>query len=312
VGSIAVSPDNTRVVSGSADGRIRLWNVGEGNVIGDPWDGHNAIVRCLDWSPNGLEILSGSEDDTLRRWNPDTGKQIISTTETGHGWVFAVKYSPQGDKYASCGMDGIIRVWSNDGEPLNEIKGHGDTVKTFCWAMDGAHIFSAGGSALSDCIIRQWQPIDGKERIVLRGHANTITSLCLSPDARYLVGALIDRSIRIWDLRTNRSVGSPLLHDNDLCDLAISPDGKYIVAAGVDAKIYVWNLDVALGSDRVGVRMCIASVNDFSEWVLGLIQNMHGRNVEPEAILKASLTLHSHLTALILYQRRPAPSTDVR
>ncbi|KAJ8582803.1 hypothetical protein M405DRAFT_867543 [Rhizopogon salebrosus TDB-379] len=98
----------------------------------------------------------------------------------------------------------------------------------------------------------------------------------LSPDARYLVGALRDRSICIWNLRTNKPVGNSLLHDDDLCDLAISPDGKYIVTAGVDTKIYVWNLDVALGGDRVGVRV------------------VHGRNVEPEAILKG----------------RPAPPTD--
>jgi WD40 repeat protein len=161
------------------DARIRLWNVGEGNVIGDHWDGHNAVVRCLDWSPSGLEILNGSEDGTLRRWNPDTGKQVTSITETGHGWVFAVKYSPQGDKFASCGVDGINLVWSNDGEPLNEIKGHSDTVKSFCWATDGAYIFSTGGSALSDCTIRQWRLIDGKERIVLRGHTNVITSLSI-------------------------------------------------------------------------------------------------------------------------------------
>ncbi|KAJ8582802.1 WD40 repeat-like protein [Rhizopogon salebrosus TDB-379] len=96
-GSIAVSPDNTRVASGSADGRIRLWNVGEGNVIGDPWDGYNAAMTCLDWSPSGLEISNGSEDGTLGRWNPDTGKRVTSITETGHGWVFTVKYSPQGD-----------------------------------------------------------------------------------------------------------------------------------------------------------------------------------------------------------------------
>ncbi|KIK36647.1 hypothetical protein CY34DRAFT_34620, partial [Suillus luteus UH-Slu-Lm8-n1] len=76
VQSIAVHLDDTTVVSGSVDGRLRLWNIKEGSMIGDPWEGHDAAVRCLDWSPNALEIASGSQDGTIRRWNPDTGRQI--------------------------------------------------------------------------------------------------------------------------------------------------------------------------------------------------------------------------------------------
>jgi WD40 repeat protein len=76
VGSMAVSLDQTMVVSGRADGTLRLWNVKEGGAVGDPWEGHSASVRCLDWSPNAREIASGSEDGTIRRWNPNTGRQI--------------------------------------------------------------------------------------------------------------------------------------------------------------------------------------------------------------------------------------------
>jgi WD40 repeat protein len=69
------------------DGRIRLWNIKEGKMIGEPWDGHGAPVRCLDWFPNSREIANGSQDGTIRRWNLDTGHQIGPTLETGHGWV---------------------------------------------------------------------------------------------------------------------------------------------------------------------------------------------------------------------------------
>jgi WD40 repeat protein len=49
---IAVHLDDTPVVSGSVDGRLRLWNIKEGNIIGDPWEGHDAAVRCLDCTTN--------------------------------------------------------------------------------------------------------------------------------------------------------------------------------------------------------------------------------------------------------------------
>ncbi|KAJ8597847.1 WD40 repeat-like protein, partial [Rhizopogon salebrosus TDB-379] len=151
--SMAVCPDETMVVIGSADRRLQLWNVKQGSVVGDPWEGHSAPARCLDWSPNTREIASGSHDGTIRRWNSNTGRQIASPIETGHGVVYAVKYSPRGDKFASCGYDGVIRVWSKDGNLLIEIKGHDDSVRSLCWSKDGAYIFS--GSAR--CSSRSYQ-----------------------------------------------------------------------------------------------------------------------------------------------------------
>jgi WD40 repeat protein len=264
VGSMTVCPDKTMVVSGSADGRLRLWNVEDGNVVGDPWKGHSAPVRCLDWSPNTKEIASGSQDGTIRRWNPNTGRQIAPPIETGHGRVHAVKYSPRGDKFASCGYDGVIRVWSKDGKLLIKIKGHGGSVRSLCWSKDGAYIFSGSG----DMTIRKWQSIDGKELVVLRGHTNSIRSICLSPDERHLVSASSDYSVRIWDLRTNQQVSDALLHDDELLALAISSDGRYIASAGSDKKIYVWSFEAALkqSGNQVRVRAYIAVVSINSNW----------------------------------------------
>ncbi|KIK40687.1 hypothetical protein CY34DRAFT_255660 [Suillus luteus UH-Slu-Lm8-n1] len=242
VQSIAVYLDDTAVVSGSVDGRLRLWNIKEGNMIGEPWEGHNAAVRCLDWSPNALEIASGSEDGTIRRWNPDTGRPIAPPIKTSHGWVYAVKYSPQGNKFVSSGNIGAICVWSRDGKLLIEIKGHDNGVSSLCWSKDGAHIFSGS----YDNTIRKWRAIDGKELVVLRGHTNVVTSFCLTPNERYIVSASHDYSIRIWDLKTNQAVGDPLLHDDELLTVVMSPDGKYIASAGLDKKIYIWSLEAAL------------------------------------------------------------------
>jgi len=80
---MAVSPDDTMVVSGGIDGRVWLWNRKNGKIVGDPWKGHNAPVKCLDWSPNARQVASASGDCTIRRWNPDTGQQIAPPIQTG-------------------------------------------------------------------------------------------------------------------------------------------------------------------------------------------------------------------------------------
>ncbi|KAJ8593362.1 WD40 repeat-like protein [Rhizopogon salebrosus TDB-379] len=252
IAAMAVSPDETTVVSGSKDRRIQLWNRNDGRMVGNPWEGHDAPVRCLDWSPNARQVASGSQDGTIRRWNPDTGQQIAPPIQTGQ-WVFIVKYSPQSDKFASGGEDDMIRMWSKDGELLVEIRGHDDWVSSLCWSKHGQRIFS--GSA--DATIRKWRSIDGGELAVLRGHTSSVTSLCLTPDERHLVSASVDCSVRIWDLKTDQQVGDPLWHDDEVRALVIFPDGNCFASAGLDYKIYIRSLEAALkhGVDQSDAKL---------------------------------------------------------
>jgi WD40 repeat protein len=255
IAAMAVSPDETMVVSGRRDGRVRLWNRNDGKIVGDPWEGHNAAVRCLDWSSNTRQVASGSQDGTIRRWNPDTGQQIAPPIRTGQR-VLVVKYSPQCDTFASGGEDNMIRMWSKDGELLVEIRGHDNRVSSLCWSKDGQRIFS--GSA--DRTIRKWRSIDGGKLAVLRGHTHTVLSVCLTPDERHLVSASGDCSVRIWNLKTDLQVGDPLWHDDELNALVIFPDGNCFASAGLDHKIYVWSLEAALQRDRDKVCVYIAVV----------------------------------------------------
>jgi WD40 repeat protein len=305
VGSIAVSPDETMAVSGSIDGRLRLWNIKEDRVVGDPLEGHKDVVRCLDWSPNGLEIASGSEDGAVRRWIPDTGRQIGPTIETSHEWVNAIKYSPQSDKIATGGHDNMIRVWSKDGELLIQMKGHDNRVNSLCWSKDGAYIFSGS----SDRTIRKWQLIDGKEAFVLQGHTQPVTSICVSPDESHLVSASYDYSVRIWDLKTNQQVGDPLLHDDQLLTVVLSSDGRYIASAGLDKKIYIWSLEAALkqAGDQVRAHIAISLARSLISNRL-CVMAMHSPTRSSRQVILACLSP----CISILHQGRATSPRDVR
>ena len=73
---MAFSPDGHRIVSGSDDHTVRLWNADTGQPIGAPLTGHTGAVNSVAFSPDGQRIVSGSADNTLRLWNADTGQPV--------------------------------------------------------------------------------------------------------------------------------------------------------------------------------------------------------------------------------------------
>jgi WD40 repeat protein len=67
VHAVAFSPDGQRIVSGSADGSLRLWNL-RGDPVSEPIEGHQGSVWAVTMHPDGQTCYSGGEDGTVRVW----------------------------------------------------------------------------------------------------------------------------------------------------------------------------------------------------------------------------------------------------
>jgi WD40 repeat protein len=65
VRSVAFSQDSSRVVSGSFDKTVRIWNATTGKVEAE-LKGHTHWVMSVAFSQDGSQVVSGSLDNTVR------------------------------------------------------------------------------------------------------------------------------------------------------------------------------------------------------------------------------------------------------
>jgi hypothetical protein len=69
---VAFSPDGKKIVSGSWDNSVRIWNAETGKAEGNSLQCHTSDVRSVALSPDGKKIVSGSDDSSVRIWNAMT------------------------------------------------------------------------------------------------------------------------------------------------------------------------------------------------------------------------------------------------
>ncbi|BBX66551.1 nSTAND1 domain-containing NTPase [Mycolicibacterium psychrotolerans] len=243
VTSAAFDPTGDRLVTGSADSTVRLWDAHTGRLIEEPLTGHTAAIRSVAFSPDGHRIASGGDDHTLRIWNADTGTPVGRPLSGHTDAVRSVAFSPDGHRIASGSQDATVRVWNADnGEPIGApLARHSDSVWSVGYNNDGSLLASASG----DGTIRLW---DSTSRSPigepLRGHDGAVRSVAFSPDGRRLVSGSADRTIRLWNVADRQQIGTPLVGHTDIVrSVAFSPDGHRIVSASRDKTVRLWNAD---------------------------------------------------------------------
>ena len=109
--SVAFSQDGSRVVSGSKEKTVRIWNLTTG-VVEAELMGHTDQVTSVAFSQDGSQVVSGSYDKTVRIWNVITGEveaELKGLTDE----VCSVAFSKDDSLvvYLSWG-DMAIKIWN--------------------------------------------------------------------------------------------------------------------------------------------------------------------------------------------------------
>ncbi len=115
VNSLAISPDNQLLASGSSDGNILLWNLSTHQTIGIPLISHQGKIDSVAFSPDGKMLASGGNDGSIILWDVETQKSIIDPLYKGIGPIDRLSFSPDGQQLISADYyNGKIMLWEVD------------------------------------------------------------------------------------------------------------------------------------------------------------------------------------------------------
>jgi WD40 repeat protein len=240
VNSVAFSSDDSRIVSGSTDQTVRVWDAISGGVL-QTFEGHKGWVRSVAFSSDDLRIVSGSSDSTVRIWDAVSG--ITLNVLEGHtSWVCSVAFSSDDSRIVSGSNDTTVRIWDAvSGVILSTLEGHTSTVNSVAFSSDDSRIVSGS----RDYTVRIWDTVSGVILHSFEGHTDWVESVAFSSDDSRIVSGSRDYTVRIWDTVSGVILHNFEGHTDHVNSVAFSSNDSRIVSGSDDHTVRVW--DALLG-----------------------------------------------------------------
>ncbi len=123
INSVAFSPDGTKVLTGSADNKAKLWDTNSGEGI-YTFSGHRGGLGSVAYSADGTKVLTASRRGTVNVWDASTGG-LLQTLHNKTA-LHSAAFSPDGTKILTGGYDGTARLWELDSPRVLIVAGGGD------------------------------------------------------------------------------------------------------------------------------------------------------------------------------------------
>ena len=229
----------------SNDRTAAIWSLPNGDEIAVyP---HDSPVSDLAWSESRSELLTISEKGVVRSFAGESREPTARATPQA-GSLSSVAVSPDGNSVAIVDdEENSVLILNRDdlnAPPLQVLRvaEMGGAVWSVTF-LGNQRVVTVGGDDA-----RVWDLLSGEISMTF-GPQGVVSSVDVSPDGRFLVSANWERTAKVWDLETNKTVqtlghenaGDLEPHEGVIYAARFTSDGRQIVTAGRDGTIRWWD-----------------------------------------------------------------------
>lgn len=171
--------------------------------------------------------------------------------------VQSLAWTPDGKLLLSGGFR-EIRLW--DAATLKEAGVISDkfvgNLTSLAITNDNQTVFASDGEPGGPGFIHRVSLTEKKILATWKAHEDSIYSLRLSADGKWLASGAADKLAKLWDVGTGRLISFYEGHTNHVLAVAFNKDATQLATAGADREVKVWDVksreqDVSLGDKKI-------------------------------------------------------------
>ena len=276
VNALAYSPDpdSKTLISGGADGTVRVWDTDTGELLHTLEDEEdNGSVVDVAFSPDGKMFGSGGTQSSL--WDAHTlqplpnfiGRATCLAFSSDSKWIAVGDSSyinisdvSTGERVGSIDRGATSIAFSSDGITLAIVRGgwhwnvelwgastfehwqtlgsHDNGANAVAFSPDGEILASAG----NDNLIQLWDTFIGENLQTLVGHTAGVQSVSFSPNGNTLASASRSEII-FWDVDTGEQQQIITGHTHSIHSIALSNDGITLASGYSNSTVQFWDVN---------------------------------------------------------------------
>jgi WD40 repeat protein len=155
-------------------------------------------IHAVAFFPDGRRFATMNNAGPVRIWDVKTGKELK-------------RFTPGGEKLRDAGI--IAMAVSGDGRYLAGAPNRGDREKYGVLVWDVATMQVVGS---------------------FMGHSQMVKAIAFTPDARFVLSAGYDTTIRVWNIASGREIHCMRGHQSHVNTLTVTPDGRCAISGAGD------------------------------------------------------------------------------